>query len=99
MELRDRLGKAKIFFKFDLRNGFHLIRMKEGEEWKIIIASITEITKKSYREFRRIEITQEAFESFKEAFVGEPVLKVFDPELPIIVETDSLDYIIGAILS
>ncbi|APA15655.1 hypothetical protein sscle_15g104250 [Sclerotinia sclerotiorum 1980 UF-70] len=33
-ELRDRLGKAKIFSKFDLRNGFHLIRMKEGEEWK-----------------------------------------------------------------
>ncbi|EDO03204.1 hypothetical protein SS1G_05684 [Sclerotinia sclerotiorum 1980 UF-70] len=33
-ELRDRLRKAKIFSKFDLRNGFHLIRMKEGEEWK-----------------------------------------------------------------
>jgi reverse transcriptase-like protein/uncharacterized protein DUF4939/aspartyl protease len=33
-ELRDRLGKAKIFTKLDLRDAYHLIRIKEGEEWK-----------------------------------------------------------------
>jgi hypothetical protein len=33
-ELRDRLGKAKFFTKLDLKDGFYLIRMAEGEEWK-----------------------------------------------------------------
>lgn len=34
MELRDRLGHAQYFTFLDLRDGYHLIRMKEGEEWK-----------------------------------------------------------------
>ena len=33
-ELQDRLGKARIFTKLDLRGAYNLIRMKEGEEWK-----------------------------------------------------------------
>jgi hypothetical protein len=33
-ELRDRLSRAKFFTALDLRDGYHLIRMKEGEEWK-----------------------------------------------------------------
>jgi len=33
-ELRSRLGKANIFTKLDLKNGYYLIRMAEGEEWK-----------------------------------------------------------------
>lgn len=35
-ELRDRLRKAKYFTKLDLRDGYYLIRIKEGEEWKIV---------------------------------------------------------------
>ena len=34
-ELRDRLSRAKIFTAMDLRDGYHLIRIKKGEEWKI----------------------------------------------------------------
>ncbi|GME31604.1 hypothetical protein GTA08_BOTSDO14299, partial [Neofusicoccum parvum] len=33
-ELQDKLRKAKYFTKLDLREGYHLVRIKEGEEWK-----------------------------------------------------------------
>jgi len=33
-ELRDRLGKAKYFTKLDLKNGFYLLRIAKGDEWK-----------------------------------------------------------------
>jgi hypothetical protein len=33
-ELLNRLSKAKYFTKFDMRDGYHLLRMALGEEWK-----------------------------------------------------------------
>ena len=33
-ELQDRIQDAQFFTKIDLKNGYHLVRMKEGEEWK-----------------------------------------------------------------
>jgi transposase InsO family protein len=33
-ELLDRLCTAKIFTKIDLRSAYHLLRVKEGDEWK-----------------------------------------------------------------
>jgi hypothetical protein len=33
-ELQDRLSNAKWFTALDLRDGYHLIRIKKGEEWK-----------------------------------------------------------------
>lgn len=33
-ELQDRLAGAKYFTKIDLKNGFNLVRIKEGDEWK-----------------------------------------------------------------
>jgi len=38
-ELRSRLGKATMFTKLDLKNGYYLIRMAEGEEWKTAFKS------------------------------------------------------------
>jgi len=33
-ELQDRVQGARWFTKMDLKNGFHLIRIREGNEWK-----------------------------------------------------------------
>ena len=33
-ELRDRVVGANIFIKLDLKDGYHLLRLKEGDEWK-----------------------------------------------------------------
>ena len=38
-ELRSRLGKATVFTSLDLKNGFYLIHMAEGEEWKTALKS------------------------------------------------------------
>ena len=34
-ELRDRVAGAKRFTKQDLKDGYHLLRIKEGDEWKM----------------------------------------------------------------
>jgi len=34
-ELQDRVQGAQWFMKMDLKNGFHLIRVKEADEWKM----------------------------------------------------------------
>jgi len=33
-ELQDWVQGAQWFTKMDLKNGFHLIRIREGDEWK-----------------------------------------------------------------
>jgi transcription initiation factor IIE alpha subunit len=33
-ELRERLGRAKVFTQLDLKNSYNLIRIAEGDEWK-----------------------------------------------------------------
>jgi len=34
-ELQDRIQGAQYFTKIERKNGYHLVRIKEGEEWKI----------------------------------------------------------------
>jgi hypothetical protein len=35
-ELQDRVRGAKIFTKIDLKNGYNLIRINPGDEWKMV---------------------------------------------------------------
>jgi hypothetical protein len=35
LELQDWVSGAKIFTKIDLKNGYNLIRIKPGDEWKM----------------------------------------------------------------
>ena len=35
-ELQDRTRGVKIFSKINFKNGYNLIRIKEGDEWKIV---------------------------------------------------------------
>ncbi|UPX16320.1 uncharacterized protein EKO05_0006729 [Ascochyta rabiei] len=32
--MMDRLSKAKVFTKLDLRDAYHRLQIKEGNEWK-----------------------------------------------------------------
>jgi hypothetical protein len=43
--------------------------------------------------------TEAAFQALKQAFTTAPILQHFDPEKPIIVETDDSDYVSAGILS
>ena len=42
---------------------------------------------------------EEAFQELKTCFSTEPILVIFDPKRPSVVETDALDKAIGACLS
>ena len=35
-DILDRVGKRKVFMKLDLRWGYNNVRIKEGDEWKVV---------------------------------------------------------------
>ncbi|MBW0465517.1 hypothetical protein O181_005232 [Austropuccinia psidii MF-1] len=62
------------------------------------ISSLTSFLKK-YSCFPLNEAALRQFHQLKEPFTIAPILSHFDPSLPTIVETDALDYALGAVLS
>ena len=63
-----------------------------------IAGPLTNLTKKEVS-FQWTDKCQQAFETLKKAFTSELILMHFDPDRPIIVETDASDYVSGGILS
>jgi hypothetical protein len=63
-----------------------------------IVAPITRLTQKDTRFIWLAECSQ-SFETLKKAFTTAPVLRHFDYEYQIIVETDASDYISAGVLS
>ena len=63
-----------------------------------VVTPIVRLTRKDIS-FKWDEECEQAFQTLKSAFTSAPVLKHFDPDLEIIVETDASDYISAGILS
>ena len=60
--------------------------------------SLTDLTKKSEKFDWQAEC-QEAFDMLKKHFRSAPILRHFDPELQCVIECDTSNFVIGAILS
>jgi hypothetical protein len=62
---------------------------------------VTPMTKLTHKEtpFVWSPECQKAFEELKEAFTSAPILRHFDPDKPIVVETDASDFVSGGVLS
>ena len=61
-------------------------------------APLVALTKKDTK-FLFNNSCQEAFDSLKRAFVTAPILRHFNPDLPIVVEADASDYVTAGVLS
>ncbi|TLD05659.1 reverse transcriptase domain protein [Venturia nashicola] len=68
------------------------------KDYSKIAAPLTELTKKD-KEFEWTAEAEGAFDELKTRFSTEPILVIFDPKKPSVVETDASDRAIGACLS
>jgi hypothetical protein len=62
------------------------------------VAPLVGLTKKDTA-FKFTDDCQRAFDHLKRAFTSAPILRHFDPDLPIIVEADASDYVTAGVLS
>lgn len=63
-----------------------------------LVAPMISLTKKDVR-FNFDSDCKQSFNQLKEAFTQAPILRHFDPELPILVEADASNYVIAGVLS
>ena len=63
-----------------------------------IVSPLTKLTRKGVK-FNWNSKAQDAFDELKKAFTTAPILIMFDPEKPCVVETDSSDEVTGGVLS
>jgi len=69
-------------------------------DYSRIARPLTELTKKEAGiVWAWNQHAEEAFQELKKRFTSAPILAHFDPEKPLIIETDASDFAIGAVLS
>ena len=84
-DVQSFLGFANFYRRFILR-------------FSMIAGPLTNLTRKDVK-FLWTDKCQQAFDTMKRTFTSDVVLLHFDPDKPIIVETDASDYISAGILS
>ena len=68
------------------------------EAYSRVVLAITTLLRKSSDEFQWTAEAQQAFERLKHLFTQAPILRHFDPELPIFLYTDASGFAISGIL-
>ena len=68
-------------------------------DYSKVARPLTELTKKTEKTWEWTPEAGRAFTDLKNRFTTAPILAHFDPERPVIIETDASDFAIGAILS
>ncbi|RYN15579.1 hypothetical protein AA0115_g12973 [Alternaria tenuissima] len=68
------------------------------DSFSYLAAPLITLTKKDAK-FNFDDNCREAFDALKRAFTTAPILRHFDPDLPIIVEADASDYVTAGVLS
>ena len=69
------------------------------KDYSGIARPLTELTKKTGKEWSWNPEAETAFQELKKRFTTAPILAHFDASRPIIIETDASDFAIGAVLS
>jgi hypothetical protein len=69
------------------------------KDYSRVARPITELTKETAKDWKWTPEAEQAFIELKNRFTSAPVLAHFDPERPVIVETDASDFALGSILS
>ena len=85
-EIQSFLGFANFYRKFI-------------DGYSVLTSPLTDLTRKTKSKFTWTEQAAAAFKQLQQSFTTAPVLKHFQPHLPITIETDASDFAIGCILS
>jgi len=79
--------------------GFANFYQRFIKDYSRIARPITELTKATTKDWRWTPEAEQIFTELKNRFTSTPILAHFDPQRPVIVETDASDFTLGAVLS
>jgi hypothetical protein len=85
-ELQSFLGFANFYRRFI-------------KDYSGVARPLTELTKGDKKDWRWTAEGEKSFTELKTRFTTAPILKHFDPQRPVIIETDASDFALGAVLS